>query len=104
MLFGRAFEQAVAAYFQRQDASEVLYREWAAHRDNSNLHYSERDSWARMLRPRVQLLVRFAQDYRIRIRHPRRNLQIKFTKPLIAEHDFVAHSHTIGELDGWVCP
>ena len=30
MLFGRAFEQAVAAYFQRQDASAVLYREWSA--------------------------------------------------------------------------
>ena len=31
MLFGRAFEQAVAAYFQRQDAAAVLYREWSAH-------------------------------------------------------------------------
>ncbi len=29
MMFGRAFEQAVAAYFQRQDAAAVLYREWA---------------------------------------------------------------------------
>src|SRR5436305_6860769 len=48
-------QQAVAAYFQRQDASEVLYREWAAHRD-SNLHYSERDSWDRMLQSGVQLL------------------------------------------------
>ena len=33
MLFGRAFEQAVAAYFKRQDASAVLYREWSIHRD-----------------------------------------------------------------------
>ena len=33
MLFGRAFEQAVAAYFQRQDAAAVLYREWSTHRD-----------------------------------------------------------------------
>src|ERR1044071_1646083 len=48
MLFGRAFEQAVAAYFQRQDAAAVLYREWAACRD-SGLHYSQRDSWDRML-------------------------------------------------------
>ena len=29
MLFGRAFEQAVGAYFQRQDAAAVLYREWS---------------------------------------------------------------------------
>src|SRR5207248_6716993 len=56
MLFGRAFEQAVAAYFQRQDAAEVLYREWAACRDDSNLQYSERDSWDRMLQSGIQLL------------------------------------------------
>ena len=54
MLFGRAFEQAVAAYFQRQDAAAVLYREWAACRD-SDLHYAERDSWDRMLQSGVQL-------------------------------------------------
>src|SRR5438477_4252484 len=103
MLFGRAFEQAVAAYFQRQDAAEVLYREWAAHRDNSNLHYSERDSWDRMLQSGVQLLERFAQDDRIHIRQPRRNLQIKFTKPLIGQNDFVAYVDAIGELDGTRC-
>src|SRR5207248_1185399 len=38
MLFGRAFEQALAAYFQRQVAAEVLYRECAVHRDG-NLNY-----------------------------------------------------------------
>ena len=87
MLFGRAFEQAVAAYFQRQDAAAVLYREWAAYRD-SGLHYSERDSWDRMLQSGVQLLDRFAQDDRVRIRQPRRNLQVKFTKPLAGQNDF----------------
>src|SRR2546430_8431777 len=99
MLFGRAFEQAVGAYFQRQDAATVLYRELAACRD-SGLHYSERDSWDRMLQSGVQLLDRFAQDDRIRIRQPRRNLQIKFTKPLIGQKDFVAYVDAIGELDG----
>ena len=102
MLFGRAFEQAVAAYFQRQDAAAVLYREWAAHRD-SGLHYSERDSWDRMLQSGVQLLDRFAQDDRIRIRQPRRNLQVKFTKPLAGQNDFVAYVDAIGELDGTRC-
>ena len=80
MLFGRAFEQAVGAYFQRKDAAAVLHQEWASHRD-SDLHYSERDSWDRMLQSGVQLLDRFAQDDRVRIRQPRRNLQVKFTKP-----------------------
>ena len=102
MLFGRAFEQAVAAYFQRQDATEVLYREWEAYRD-SNLHFSERDSWDRMLQSGVQLLDRFAQDDRIRIRQPRRNLQVKFSKPLAGQNDFVAYVDAVGELDGTRC-
>ena len=102
MLFGRAFEQAVAAYFQRQDAAAVLYREWVAHRD-SGLHYSERDSWDRMLQSGVQLLDRFAQDDRIRIRQPKRNSQVKFTKQLVGQNDFVAYVDAIGELDGTRC-
>ena len=63
MLFGRAFEQAVAAYFERADAAAVLFREWSAHRE-SRLHYSQRDTWDRMLQSGVQLLERFAQDDR----------------------------------------
>ena len=102
MLFGRAFEHAVAAYFQRQDAAAVLYREWSTHRDSS-LHYSERDSWDRMLQSGVQLLDRFAQDDRIHIRQPRRNLQIKFSRPMSGQNDFVAYVDAIGELDGTCC-
>ena len=102
MLFGRAFEQAVAAYFQRQDAAAVLYREWSSHRD-TGLHYSERDSWDRMLQSGAQLLDRFAQDDRIRIRQPRRNLQVKFTKPLAGQNDFVAYIDALGQLDGIPC-
>jgi hypothetical protein len=30
MLFGRAFERALAAYFLREDAAAVLFREWTA--------------------------------------------------------------------------
>jgi hypothetical protein len=102
MLFGRAFEQAVAAYFQRQDAAAVLYREWVGHRD-SGLHYSERDSWDRMLQSGVQLLDRFAQDDRVCIRQPRRNLQVKYTTPLAGQNDFVAYVDAIGEFDGTRC-
>ena len=89
MMFGRAFEQALGAYFQRQDAAVALYKEWSSHGE-SGLHYSERDSWDRMLQSGVQLLDRFAQDDRVRIRQPRRNLQVKFTKPLAGQNDFVA--------------
>jgi hypothetical protein len=39
MLFGRAFEQALAAYFHRQDATEVLFREWSQYQ-HTTLDYS----------------------------------------------------------------
>jgi len=93
MLFGRAFEQAVGAYFHRQDAAAVLYRAWSTHRD----------SWDRMLQSGVQLLDRFAQDDRVRIRQPRHHLQVRYAKPLAGQNDFVAYVDAIGELDGTRC-
>ena len=38
MLFGRAFESALAAYFQRQDATEVLFKEWSGPERHAGLH------------------------------------------------------------------
>ncbi|MFZ0802709.1 MAG: PD-(D/E)XK nuclease family protein, partial [Terriglobales bacterium] len=76
MLFGRAFERALAAYFLREDAAAVLFKEWTACQ-GQNLKYGERDTRDRMLQQGIQLLDRFCQDDRIRIRQPRRNLQIK---------------------------
>jgi CRISPR/Cas system-associated exonuclease Cas4 (RecB family) len=78
MLFGRAFEQALAAYFRREDAPVALYKDWVNYQ-KQELHYSERDSWDRMLQQGVQLLDRFCQDDRVRIRRPGQNLQIKFS-------------------------
>jgi len=104
MLFGRAFEQALAAYFRREDSGAVWFREWAAHRE-SRLEYSNRDTWDRMLQQGIQLLERFAQQDRVRIRQPRRNLQVKFTRPISssASNDFVAYVDAIGQLDGTRC-
>jgi len=99
MLFGRAFEQAVAAYFLREDPAIVFFREWAEHQKD-NLEFSKGDSWDRMLHQGVQLLERFAQDDRVRIRQPRKNLQIKFTHSVSDENDFVAYVDAIGDLDG----
>ena len=48
MLFGRAFESALAALFRREDAAAVLLREWSICR-NQDLQYSKGDSWDRML-------------------------------------------------------
>jgi len=91
MLFGRAFEQALGAYFLRQDAAEVLFREWQTYQ-NQRLHYTNGDSWDRMLEQGVQLFDRFCQDDRVRIRQPRRSLQIKFTRPISEKNGF-ARSH-----------
>jgi hypothetical protein len=72
MLFGRAFEKALAAYFRREDAAAALFQEWSAHRD-SVLEYSKGDTWNDMLRQGFQLLDRFAQEDRVRVLKPRRN-------------------------------
>ena len=102
MLFGRCFEQALGAYFRKEDAAVTLYREWAAYQKQP-LRYSERDSWDRMLEQGVQLLNRFCQEDRIRVAHPRKNLQIKFVRPLSGGNDFVAYVDAIGKLDGRGC-
>jgi hypothetical protein len=67
MLFGRAFEQAVAALFRREDPAAVLFEQWSACKD-MGLTYSGNDTWDRMLQQGIQLLERFAQDGRVRIR------------------------------------
>src|ERR1700745_1163196 len=79
MLFGRAFEQALGAYFRREDTGAVLFSERSACQ-GQYLHYSNGDSWDRMLRQGIMLLTRFCQDDRVRVCQPRRNLQIKFTR------------------------
>jgi hypothetical protein len=56
-----------------------------------------------MLEQGILLLTRFCQDDRIRIRQPRRNLQIKVTKHLSGTNDFVAYIDAIGHLDGTRC-
>jgi PD-(D/E)XK nuclease superfamily len=102
MLFGRAFENALAAYFRREDSAAALFREWSAYQQTS-LTYSNGTTWDRMLQQGIQLLDRFVQEDRIRIRQPQRNLQIKFTKSVSETNDFVAYVDAIGMLDGSKC-
>ncbi|HET9410118.1 MAG TPA: PD-(D/E)XK nuclease family protein [Candidatus Sulfotelmatobacter sp.] len=102
MLFGRAFEQALGAYFRRGDPGEILFREWTACKEQ-NLQFSRHDSWDRMLEQGIMLLMRFCQDNRVRVRQPRRQLQIKVTKSLSGSNDFIAYVDAIGELDGTRC-
>ena len=81
MLFGRAFELALGAYFRREDPGDVLFQEWSARKDQ-NLQFSNRDTWDRVLEQGIMLLTRFSQEDRVRISRPRQNLQIKFTRPM----------------------
>ena len=102
MLFGRAFEQALASYFRREDPAVTFYREWAAYQKQP-LHYSERDSWDGMLQQGIQLLERFCQEDRVHVRQPRCNQQIKFVRPLSGGNEFVAYVDAIGKLDNRDC-
>ena len=102
MLFGRAFEQALGAYFRREDPGAVWFAEWSACQ-NQGLYYSNGDSWDRMLRQGIMLLTRFCQDDRVQVHQRRRILQIKFTRPIAGKNDFVAYIDAIGKLDGTRC-
>jgi hypothetical protein len=102
VLFGRAFEKALAALFLRQDPGEALFKEWSAYQVK-NIEYGRNDSWEQILRQGIQLLERFVQDARIRIRQPRRNLQVKFRRSLSETNDFIAYVDAIGQLDGQHC-
>ena len=98
VVFGRVFEVALGAFFRREDPGDVLFREWSAYK-HQNLLFSKGDTWDSMLSQGVMLLIRFCQDDRIRIAQPKRNLQIKLTRP-IAGNEFVSYIDAIGKLDG----
>ena len=102
MLFGRAFEQAIAALFRREDPSAVLFEQWAPAKQ-MNLSYSGNDTWDRMLEQGIQLLERFVQDGRVRVRRPRSNQQIQFTRNLGSGNQFIAYIDAMGEVDGTPC-
>jgi hypothetical protein len=75
---------------------------WGVCKD-MGLIYSGNDTWDRMLQQGVQLLERFAQDGRVRIRRPRSTQQIQFDRTLGSGNNFVAYVDAIGELDGTPC-
>jgi hypothetical protein len=75
---------------------EVLY-------GDAQLEYSHGDDWERMARQGVQLLERLAQDDRIRIRRPHRNMQTKLVRSVSEGNDFVAYVDAVGTLDGKRC-
>src|SRR5436305_6831359 len=60
MLFGRAFEESLRAFFMRKDAAGALFKQWSVYHDRT-MHYSADDTWDRMLQQGIQLLDRFCK-------------------------------------------
>ncbi len=102
MIFGRAFEQAIAALFRKEDPAAVLFEQWSVFKD-THLTYSHNDTWDRMLFQGIQLLERFVQDNRIEVPQPSLNQQVQRTRPLGSGNDFVSYIDAIGEIDGTPC-
>jgi hypothetical protein len=101
MVFGRCFENALRAYFEQQDCTEALFKEWEAYRDTPFV-YRKGESWDRLLHQGIHLLEKFAREDRVCVKRPEGNLQLKITRPLEG-HDFVSYIDAIGELDGKRC-
>ena len=102
MVFGRCFEKALGAYFEEQDCTAALFKEWGAFRDHP-FEYRKGESWDRLVHQGVHLLEKFAQDDRVYFPRPKENLQIKITRRLAGGNEFVSYIDAIGELDGKRC-
>jgi hypothetical protein len=102
MAFGRCFENALGAYFREEDCSAALFKEWAVYRD-APFEYKKGETWDRLVHQGVHLLQKFAQDDRVLVRNPRKDLQIKFLRMMTEDSEFVAYLDAIGEIDGVRC-
>ena len=102
MVFGRCFENALAAYFRREDCGAALFKEWEVYRD-AVFDYKKGETWDRLLHQGIHLLEVFARDNRVRIHDPHNDLQIKEIRRLGVGSEFVAYLDAIGEVDGIAC-
>jgi CRISPR/Cas system-associated exonuclease Cas4 (RecB family) len=102
MVFGRCFENALGAYFRREDCGATLFQEWAAYRD-APFEYKRGETWDRLVHQGVHLLERFVQADRVRIDNPTKNLQVKMLHTLPGGSEFVAYLDAIGKVDGVRC-
>src|SRR5216684_1504580 len=102
MAFGRCFENALGAYFREEDCGAALFKEWEAYRE-APFEFKKGETWDRLVHQGIHLLQRFAQDNRVRILNPSKDLQIKFLQKLARGSEFVAYLDAIGEIDGVRC-
>ncbi len=102
LLFGRAFEQAVAAVFRCEDSAAALYQHWGAYR-HLPLQYPRGESWDQLVHTGIKLLELFVQDGRVEIPEPETHLQVKLVAQLSQQNDFVSYIDAIGRLDHRPC-
>jgi len=102
MMFGRAFERALAALFRREDPGDVLFEQWTTFKQ-LDLVYPPRETWDSMLEQGIHLLTRFVQDGRVHIGRPKTQQQVQVSRPLESGASFVGYVDAIGELDGQTC-
>src|SRR5438046_10444020 len=76
MLFGRAFELALGAYFRREDPGETFFREWSICK-GQELRFPNRGNWDRMLEQAIMLITRFCPENRVEIPPLRHNMHTK---------------------------
>jgi PD-(D/E)XK nuclease superfamily len=102
LLFGRAFEAGLAAYFRREDAVATFFEQWAVYQ-HSDLDFSRGDTWKSMFEQGIKLLELFAQHDRVQVRYPRRNLQVRVSKPISPYSEFTGYIDAYGDVDGRRC-
>ena len=98
MAFGRSFENALGAFFRGEDPGAALFTDWGAHRD-AGFENKKGETWDRLVHQGIQLLERFAQDDRIRVHDPQKDLQVKIVRNLREGNEFLGYVDAIGELD-----
>jgi hypothetical protein len=102
MVFVRCFERALGAYFEHQDCTAALFKEWEVFRD-APFQYRKGESWDRLLHQGVHLLEKFVREDRVCVRRPQEELQRKLNRTLPGGNNFVSYIDVIGELDGKRC-
>ena len=99
LVFGRCFEDAIAALYRGQDPGARFFDQWE-HWKHAGLEWPKSETWESMYRSGITLLEIFASQQRIQIADPQHHLQIEVSKMLAGGRKFVGVVDAIGSLDG----
>ena len=103
LVFGRVFQMAIESQFLISDAVRFFTEHWARVKE-TELEYSNGDSWEKMLEQGQTLLEQFRQDQRVQIEDGRTDFQVKFRRPLpLSQRHFLAYVDAMGWVDGIHC-